>query len=430
MSVFKTTSGIELVIDGNTKGLKIEHVLQRYRDVWVLVPEHPYLTIDAERLETHVQAVAEFPVFSGAQLWQNLRPDELGHRLISQLFGPGTNAGLGTNGRAFVEGKANAKAHQLVFWNPPLSVGVSTWCAAKTHFIYVDDVGIFQYKFGELIEVRSKSRPSSPHFDFTRLCDLRDRLFAEYISVPKVEPPDLNELSALLDEIFDQNAKSLSAAKAHYLSLVASDGTSTDYEAPTLTKYGRLTHDASGQPRVEVSFALLHYEKAIIEFNEVKACQSAGKSDAAFVHGVYCIVAVAACIEAIANRLVLAATSAHPTYKDGRQALPKLNDAAAVLLATAAAKYVPLVQGQPAFDALDEVRIRRNEFMHAKELEADIDHGALKSMTMTAVDEMNCRRYLKQLRLAAAHVYDQLPGLASPIVTSDKVSWLGDLEVP
>ena len=115
MSVFKTTSGNELAIDGNAEGLKIEHVLQRYRDVWVLVPEHPYLTIDAERLETHVQAVAEFPVFSGAQLWQNLRADELGHRLISQLFGPGTNAGLGTNGRAFVEGKANAKAHQLVF---------------------------------------------------------------------------------------------------------------------------------------------------------------------------------------------------------------------------------------------------------------------------------------------------------------------------
>ena len=82
------------------------------------------------------------------------------------------------------------------------------------------------------------------------------------------------------------------------------------------------------------------------------------------------------------------------------------------------------------FDALDKVRILRNELMHANEKGEAVDPVALTSTAFTAVDEKSRRHYLAQLRQAVAHVFDQLPDLAPPIVTRDNVTWLGDLEVP
>lgn len=273
------------------------------------------------------------------------------------------------------------------------------------------------------------SRTSSPHFDFTALSDLRDRFNSAYLNGPRDSPADLDALSALLDRSFEQNALSLRAAETHHAGLRSSLA-STDYEAPVLTRYDRTTHDASGQPKIEVSFVLLHYEKAIVEFNAMKKSRAAAEMGEAFAHGVYCAVAVAACIEAIANGLVHAETGLHPDHRDRRPPLVKVNDSAAALAVRNGSTYPPLHPGKPAYDVLDQVRRLRNSFMHAKELENDIDPDALTSTVLTAVDEDHSRCYLAALRFAVGHVFGHLPSLRCPIVTAPNVRWMGTLEVP
>jgi hypothetical protein len=166
------------------------------------------------------------------------------------------------------------------------------------------------------------------------------------------------------------------------------------------------------------------------EFNEVKAAVKACNTEAAFFHGVYCVAAVAACIEAIANKLVFQQTAAHPDHRDRRQPLQKINEAATALAQAAGLAFIPLAAEQPSYDALETVRQLRNAFMHAKERDEEVDPVALTSTVFTQVDEAHCRTYLQQLKLGVAHVYRQLPALASPIVTRDNVKWLGELEVP
>ena len=61
----------------------------------------------------------------------------------------------------------------------------------------------------------------------------------------------------------------------------------------------------------------------------------------------------------------------------------------------------------------------------------DIDPLSLTALVFTEVDEARCRHYLRHVRLAAAHVYEQLADPNSaPIVTRPNVDWLGGLEVP
>lgn len=429
MNTFPTVNGAALGSSSSLEQLKIEHLLQRDRDLWQVISTSPYLAIDVDRLRSRLPSLDDFPVFSSGQLWQNMRKQDLGERLLGALFGGGTNAGMGVNSRAFVEGKANAKANLLLNLNAPFILGSTPWCAEGTHFIYVEGDDLFQHKFGVLTTVNKQSRPNSEHFNFTDLADLRDQFNRDYLNGPRDGSVDLNSLAVLLDRTFEQNALSMAAAAAYHSSRRVGLS-SVDYEAPVLTKYDRTTHDASGQPKIEVSFALLHYEKAIVEFNAMKKSRETGKMDEAFSQGVYCTVAVAACLEAIANVLVYAQTSKHPDHKDKRPPLKKINEAASELAARGGSTYAPLLAGQSTYDVLDYVRVLRNSFMHAKELETDIDPGALTSMVLTSVDESECRKYLSELRMAASHIFAQLPSQRSPIVTNTNVQWLGDLEVP
>jgi hypothetical protein len=293
----------------------------------------------------------------------------------------------------------------------------------------VEGDSYFQHEFADLVAVNKLSRPKSNHFDFTALCDLRDKYNSEYLNNPSASTTELDELNVLLDLTFDENKRAIAAADAYHKA-VSVNMVSFDYDAPILTKYDRLTHDASGKPQIEVAYALLHYERAIKEYNSLKVCRSAGQMDDALSHGVNCVVSAAACVEAIANRLIFEATGSHPTHKDKRQPLVKINDAAALLAAAEGRVFNPLVQGTQVFDSLDEIRILRNGFMHAKELETDIDLITSTSDTLSKVDEANCRQFLISVRECASHVYSQLTRVASPIVTKRNVIWMGDLEVP
>lgn len=430
MQRFQGING-EILPDTQIPGwLVVEHVLQRHRDVWVPIETYPYLAVDTARVQSHCDETDEFPVFANGRLFQNIRPEEGGARLLSVLVGPGVNAGLSPDSKVSVEGIANPRAHWMMYFNDPFYIGMHPFAALGTHYIYSDRNGSYQRTFGELVIVDKRSRPRSTHVDFDPLADMVRRFHDEYINGPRDVPRDIAHLAALLDAVFVENEKILAAATDHHRSRAHLEKP-FDYVAPTLTRYGRLTHDAAGQPRIELSFALLHYEKALREFHEIKTSVQRHDTERAFFHGVYCVVAVAACAEAISNRLVFQQSGTHPDYRDRRQPLKKINEAAAALAQAAGRAFAPLATGQPDYDALDRVRELRNAFMHAKERDEEVDPVALTSTVFAAVDENHCREYLRNLRLAVAHVYDQLaPEHSAPIVTRENVTWLGDLEVP
>lgn len=429
MQQFKGTKGETPPSTGAPNWLQVAHVLQRYREVWVPIETYPFLAIDMGRLRAHCAKTNEFAVFVNGWLMQNIRPDEGGSRLLSAIMGGGVDAGMSQDGRVIVEGIANPKASWMMYFNDPFYIGMHPFAALETRYIYIDKNGSYQRTIGELVTVDGHSRPRSALADFDPLADMLRKFHNEYINGPRDMPRDLGHLTKLLDDIFVENGKILAAATEHHRASAPLE-TPLVYLAPTLTRYGRLTHDTTGLPRVELSFALLHYEKALREFGEVRSAMSANSLEAAFLHGVYCVVAVAACIEAIANKLVFQANGAHPDHRDRRKPIQKINESAAALVRPSGQVFVPLVAGQATYDALETVRTLRNSFMHAAERDEEVDPVALTSTVFTAVDEMHCRTYLRQLRLGVAQVYEQLSTLAPPIVTRDNVKWLGDLEVP
>ncbi|QVX40768.1 hypothetical protein J4H89_23575 (plasmid) [Ralstonia solanacearum] len=428
MTVFKSTEGQDIPFGAGVEQLKVEYILQRYRSGWVVIPTYPYLAIDWGHVQELLPTVKSFVVFSGAQVWQNMRREDVGARLIGVFAGGGTNAGIGTNSGAFAKGKVNAKAWFLMNWNPLLHIGTSPWAAQGTHFIAVADDGLYQHEFGDLIVVNKRSRPSSSRVDMTEVCDLLEEYNQKYLDNQSASRAELDYLSELMDRIFAANAVVLGAAQAHHDS-IASEMTSVDYEAPKLTKYDRLTHSATGAPMVEIAYALLHYETAIKNFDGLKKSVAAGNIDDSLAFGVNCVVSAAACVEAVANRLVYEATHVHPDYRDRRTPLSKINDSGPSLAAREGTQFNPLTSG-PIHGALEELRMLRNAFMHAKESETDIDQVTSTSEMLVKVGEANCRRFLASVRQCADHVFSQLSMMGSPIVTKRNVIWMGDLEVP
>lgn len=429
MQRFQGVNGEPLPSTDAPNWLLTEHVLQQHRDVWVPIEKYPFLAVDVGRVEAHCAETDEFPVFANGRMMQNMRPDEGGSRLLSALMGGGVDAGMSPDGNVIVEGIANPRAHWMMYFNDPFYIGMHPFAALGTQYIYIDRNGSYQRTFAELVIVDKYSRPRSTHVDFDPLADMVRSFHGEYINGPREAPRDLGRLAALLDAMFIENEKILAMATQHHRNHVPLEKP-FDYVAPTLTRYGRLIHDAAGQPRIELSFALLHYEKALREFHEVKSAIQNRNTESAFFHGVYCVVAVAACVEAIANKLVFLQTKVHPDHRDRRQPIQKINESAAALAQAAGKAFAPLVTGQPAYDALEVVRGLRNAFMHAKERDEEVDPVSLTSTVITAVDEAHCRTYLAHLRQAVAYVYEQLPELAPPIVTKENVKWMGDLEVP
>ena len=424
---YKGTHGEVLPSTNAADWLRIEHVLQRFRDVWVPVETWPFLAIDVARVEAHRVKVREFAVFTNGHLMQNIRPDEGAKRLLFALMGAGVDAGMSSDAQVIVEGMANPQACWMMYFNDPLVIGMHPFAALATRYIYIDQKGSYQRTFGELVAVNKYTRPRSPYVDCNPLADMAHAFHMEYINGPRDAPRNLGRLAALLDAMFLENEKVLNEATAHHRSM-ASEEKPFDYMAPTLTRYGRLTHDASRSPRIELAFSLLHYEKALREFDSLKKAMQEHDTERAFFHGVYCVVAIAACIEAIANKLVFQQKGVHPDRSDKRRPLTKLNDAGAAIAGDQV--FNPLIAGHPAYDALDKVRDLRDSFMHAKERDEEVDQAALTSVAFTAVDEAHCRTYLQQLRLGVAHVYNQLSNLAPPIVIRENVKWLSDMEVP
>lgn len=425
---FLSTNGTPIAISSALEQLQMEHVLQRDRDVWELCRASPYLVIDEEQLRSRIEALVDFPVFSSGTLFHNISGKDVGRLMISALFGGGIDAGVGPSSQVLVQGRANAKANALQNFNAPLCRGSAPFCAKGTSFIFVEAQETYQYKIGELITVNKKSRPTSELFDFSELCDLRDAYFDFYGKGEELTDQQLADLTINLDRIFELNQQCLAAMEKHHRGAPPSNN--KDYDAPVLTKYDRLVQTAQGDPRIEVAFSLLHYEKALFEFHNLKASLAQKNQNDALLHGVYCVVAAAACIEAVANKLVYLQTNSHPDYRDRRQPLQKITDAARQLAQSSGDSFSSLQAGNPIFDTLDKLRVLRNGFMHAKEAEMDIEPSSLTSSLATEVSEDACRQYLLNVRLGVQHVYAQLAAHSAPIVTEPNRKWLGDLEVP
>lgn len=425
---FLSINGNPIAISSALEQLQMEHVLQRDRDVWTLCKTSPYLVIDERLLRARVDVLFDFPVFSSGILFQNISGKDVCRHLISNLFGGGLDAGVGSSSQVLVQGRANAKAKVLQTLNAPLCRGSAPFCAEGISFIFVEDQETYQYRIGKLETVNNKSRPTSMVFDFSELCDLRDAYFDFYGKGEELTDLQLADLTKNLDRIFEINQQCLAAMEKHHRE--APPSTNKDYDAPVLTKYDRPVQTAQGDPRIEVAFSLLHYEKALFEFHNLKASLAQNNQNDALLHGVYCVVAAAACIEAVANKLVYLQTNSHPDYRDRRQPLQKINEAACQLAQAHGNSFSSLQAGNPIFDTLDKLRVLRNSFMHAKEAEMDIEPSTLMSSLATEVNEDACRQYLLNVRLGVKHVYAQLATHSAPIVTEPNRKWLGDIEVP
>ncbi len=85
MDHFAALDGSPIEVGADIDQLKVEHILQRDRDVWHVFPQHPFLRIDADLLRKRIAELTSFPVFSSALLVQNVSGKDFGSRLIGSL---------------------------------------------------------------------------------------------------------------------------------------------------------------------------------------------------------------------------------------------------------------------------------------------------------------------------------------------------------
>jgi hypothetical protein len=148
------------------------------------------------------------------------------------------------------------------------------------------------------------------------------------------------------------------------------------------------------------------------------------------MHGVYCVVAIAACLESIANFLMFHLKDRHEKGVESGSAIGRINSAARQLASNRGVSYNSLGGKRTEYQSMEQVRVLRNSFMHANESGEPIAEMLLTSTQLASVDEVACRRLLGALRLTASYVFDQLPWIGRPINTATHVRWLGEMEVP
>lgn len=409
--------------------LAIEHILQRDRDVWTIHAETPYLRIQDGEVRERAASLGEFPVYSSGILFQNLARADMGRIMVNALLGSGTSAGVTRDSRIVVEGRSNKMARAIWNANEPILRGGHAFAASGWQMIYVKGDEIYQWKIGNLINgPTGNSRPSSPVFDFDPISDITDLYFSHYRYGKTLTTDQERELTEAFDRLFVLNGASLAAAaEYHHKTPVP---VTLDYEPPVLSKFERPTHDENGLPQIETAYALIHYEKALIEFEALKKSEADSRRDAFMLHGVYCMLAIAACLEAVANKMILQVTGQHPPTDDRRKPLAKLNDAGVEMAKRHAIAFTPIDETAAAPALLERIRRSRNKFMHAKEKASPVHSATRRAESAMALSSEECRAGLKALREVVGQVYDQFDKLAAPIVTNPKVRWLSDVEIP
>lgn len=434
---FRITGDVEwddVDLDPSIFRLRLEYSLQHDRDVWRPTREYPYLEIDGEALAKHIMEHRRITVLGSGFVIQNLRSEDARRILAARMVGGGVDAGISSTGHHLALGAVNPNAFHYMAFNSPFMIGVHSYLAQSPWLVVVEEDGsLYQYEVAELRVREKRSYPHSEVLPLETIDGLGREFWDSYIRRRNPLGEDgVGEVSEFLDRLFQANGMVHREALLHHLRNRESRP-KFDYEAPILTTFGRLVHDDEGKPAIEHNLSVLHYRKAIQEYNAAKVADTEGRRDDAVIHGVYCVVALAAAVESVANKVFFVSRGAHVDRTEDRSPLDRLLAEAESITKARPDKekrrFRRLKQSSDEAKAIEEVRQLRNSFSHAVELAVDIDPMSQQSQLLSAVSVENCQRLVNLTRLGLRHVLDQLPEVRDTISLNGLV-WLGDLEVP
>ena len=410
--------------------------LQREQMIWRSQPEYPYLSVDAEALNRCHSTSGRTVLLAHEFLLQNLSREELGRIMAARLVGGGVDAGIAPTSDLVPEGAANPNAYCLCTFNPPLYIGSTPFMAEGIWLLVLDEDQLYQYTVAELDSSGSHSFPVSRSLSLEPYRELQSQFRKRYRQSRKLLNADeLAELDEFISIVFEANKKVLREATFYHLRNKDKTPRYT-HPAPWLTMFGRLVHDKEGKPSVEHNLALLHYKKAIEEFNCAKNSEDSGNDDQKVIHGAYCIIALEAFIEAAANRAYFVSKGSHDVSTDNRTSTVRLLSEAEQIAKSrddaSQRRFKRLKQSSEEYGALEDVRQIRNKLIHATEVADPIDQGVGASKLVACLSVENCRRLLSLVRKALIHIVEQVPeiGLQVRLDDNDRVRWLGEWEVP
>jgi hypothetical protein len=414
--------------------IKILSCLQRHRHLWTIQSEYPYLAVDGDKLGEMLATHERTTLLSHDFILQNLSREEIGRIVATRMVDGGVATGLTQTSHLFPEGPANPNAYCLVAFNDVLQLGTTPFIADGVWLIVIDSTLLYQYTIAKLESdgvhsyAHSSCLPMDPYRELAKV--YRDRFFQNRGTIDSAEQ---ESLSSFLDSVFDVNRNVHDEAIRYHLQH-KSVGPEYTHDAPTLTMFGRLAHDQLGAPTIEHNLALLHYRKAIEEFNRAKDAEQSGALEDVVTCGSYCAIALAAFVDAIANRTYFVSQGRHVDQTDSRTPSERLRDEAEKITKSRSdptkRHFRRLKQSSDCCKALDEIRQIRNSLVHAIETPYTVDADSQLSSLFATVSVANNRRLLRLVREAVAFVVDQIPEVGVPVRLDRRVTWLGTWEVP
>lgn len=403
--------------------------LQREQTIWRSQPEYPYLSVDAEALNRCHSTIGRTVLLAHEFLLQNLSRRELSRIMAARMVGGGVDAGIAPTSDLFPKGAANPNAHCLYTFNPPLYIGSTPFMGEGNWLLVLDKDQPYQYAVADIDSSESHTFPllnSLPEPYREHQSHFRERYRQ---SRKPLNADELAELDEFISIVFEDNQKVLKEAEHYHLSHKDKKPRYT-HPAPQLTPFGRLVHDEEGEPGIEHNLALLHYKKAIEEFNYARNAEDSGNDERKVIHGAYCIIALATFIEAAANRAYFVSKGSHDVLTDKRTSTDRLLSESEQIAHRRQQRFKRLKQSSEEYGALEDVRQIRNKLIHATEVAVPIDQGVGASELVACLTVENCRRLLSLVRKALVHIVEQVPEIGLQVRLDDKVKWLGEWEVP
>lgn len=406
--------------------------LQREQTIWRSQPEYPYLSVNAEALNQCHSTRGRTVLLTHEFFLQNLSRRERGRIMAARMFGGGVDAGIASTSDFVPEGAVNPNAYCLCTSNSPLCIGTTPFMAKGTRLLVLDEDQPYQYTVADLDSFESRSFPVSELLPLGPYREFQSHFHERYSKRRKpLNADELAELDKFISTIFEANKKVLKEAELYHLRNKDENPQYT-HSAPLLTPFGRLVHGKEGEPKIEHNLALLHYKKAIEEFDCAKNAEDSGSDERKVIHGAYCIIALAAFIEAAANQAYFVSKGSHVDSTDRRSSTKRLRSEAAKIARKRQRRLKRLKRSSKEYKALEDVRQIRNKLIHATEVAVPINQGVGASELVASLSVENCRRLLSLVRKALLHIVEQVPeiDLQVRLDDNDKVKWLGELEIP
>jgi len=425
-----------LVNESSVSYIKLYYILQFHQDCWMLTRKWPYCRINLDRvLDLMNSEIRYFAAFPRTALFQNISISDFGKRIGGMLIGGGTDGGIGSEGEHFVQGVPNPQSH--FFFDPPnlFSSWSQIFFPGQFSLICSGDGILSQYIVNKVDDGSGKIRHPF-NFDYRAINYLQEVYLDEfYRNRIELDDERFSMHEELLGDVFCENRRIIEEGIAHYLSN-RDDNPRHNTPSPNPLKFGRIVYDSNEEKlKIKNNFSLLHYEKAILEYNHLL---NSSDHDKSAIHGAYCIIALGAMIEALSNRIYFHSNHTSRPRDEKRTPIDRIQDEAATIIARSSirkARGLPLqfkkiFETSPEYLAIEEVREIRNSLMHFNEELFYIDENTGLSLQNTSFSIENCRRLMRLTREGLVSIMKQLPEVESPIVIQPNVSWMGSLEVP